>query len=138
MLGALGMRVLVARGRRVSLLPVRGRSRGFLVHQGCHSGRADGVLPLPAAWTFEEGLPLENGIPGFGNNAIPVSYGIRADTVCSSTSQYRPEEPVSVPKCCTCISRCIDRSKGPYYRPRQMTSPTSRDSGACLHHHTTG
>ena len=34
MLGALGMRVLVARGRRVSLLLVRERSRGLLVHVG--------------------------------------------------------------------------------------------------------
>ena len=34
MLVALGMRVLVARGRRVSLLPVRERSRGLLVHEG--------------------------------------------------------------------------------------------------------
>ena len=34
MLGALGMRVLVARGRRVSLLQVRERSRGLLVHEG--------------------------------------------------------------------------------------------------------
>ena len=34
MLGALGMRVLVARGRRVSLLLVRERSRGLLVHEG--------------------------------------------------------------------------------------------------------
>ena len=34
MLGALGMWVLVARGRRVSLLLVRERSRGLLVHEG--------------------------------------------------------------------------------------------------------
>ena len=34
MLGALGMRVLVARGRRVSLLLVQGRSPGLLVHVG--------------------------------------------------------------------------------------------------------
>ena len=33
-LGALRMRVLVARGRRVSLLLVRERSRGLLVHEG--------------------------------------------------------------------------------------------------------
>ena len=33
-LGALGMRVPVERGRRVSLLLVRGRSRGLLVHVG--------------------------------------------------------------------------------------------------------
>ena len=31
---ALGMRVLVASGRRVSLLPIRERSIGFLVHVG--------------------------------------------------------------------------------------------------------
>ena len=29
------------------------------------SGWADGVLPLAAAQTHEEGLPLETGIPGF-------------------------------------------------------------------------
>ena len=34
MLEALGTRVLVARGRRVSLLLVRGRSPGLLVHEG--------------------------------------------------------------------------------------------------------
>ena len=34
MLGALGMRVLVVRGRRVSLLLVRERCRGLLVHEG--------------------------------------------------------------------------------------------------------
>ena len=34
MLGALGMRVLVARERRVSFLLVRERSRGLLVHEG--------------------------------------------------------------------------------------------------------
>ena len=34
MLGALWMRVLAAKGRRVSLLPVRERSRGLLVHVG--------------------------------------------------------------------------------------------------------
>ena len=34
MLGALGMRVLVSRGRRVSLLLVLGRSPGLLVHEG--------------------------------------------------------------------------------------------------------
>ena len=57
MLGALGMRVLVARGRRVSFLPVRERSRGLLIHVGskavairardrlgCQSGWVDGVL----------------------------------------------------------------------------------------------
>ena len=35
--GTLGMRVLVARGRSVSLLPVRERSRGLIVHGGFQS-----------------------------------------------------------------------------------------------------
>ena len=34
MLGALGMRVLVARGRRVSLLPVQERGIELLIHKG--------------------------------------------------------------------------------------------------------
>ena len=68
------MRVLVARGRRVSLLLVRGRSPGFLVHEGSRAttirvrDRSElpvRVLPLPAAWTYETGLPLEIGILGF-------------------------------------------------------------------------
>ena len=49
MLGALGMRVLVERGRRVSLLPVRERSRGLLVHVGSRATaiRARDQLELP-------------------------------------------------------------------------------------------
>ena len=78
MLRALEMRVLIVKGRRVSLLLVRGRSGGLRVHvgsrarpfgpgidQGCQSGWADGVLPLPAARTYEEGLPQETRILGF-------------------------------------------------------------------------
>ena len=68
------MRVLVARGRRVSLLLVRERSRGLLVHEGSRAAtirakdrsglpvrRADGVLPLPTTQTYEEGLPQRQG-----------------------------------------------------------------------------
>ena len=82
------MRVLVARGRRVSLLLVRERRRGLLVHegskaavtepgtdQGCHSGRADGVLPLPAAWTYVEELPPETRILGFRDSTVPINCG---------------------------------------------------------------
>ena len=49
MLRALGMRVLVARGRRVSLLLVRERSRGLLVHVGSKAAaiRARDRLWLP-------------------------------------------------------------------------------------------
>ena len=54
------------------------------------------MLPLSAAWTHEEGLPLETGIPGFWDNTFPVSSRTGEDTVRSSTAQYRPERPVSV------------------------------------------
>ena len=33
--------------------------------ESCQLGGADGVLPLSAAWTHEEGLPSKTGIPGF-------------------------------------------------------------------------
>ena len=53
MLGALGMRVLVARGRRVSLLLVRGRSPGLLVHVGSK---------VAAIWAKDRsGLPVKLG-----------------------------------------------------------------------------
>ena len=52
--------------------------------EGCQSGWADGMLPLPAARTYEEGLPLETGIPMFGIGAVPVSRGTGATTVCFS------------------------------------------------------
>ena len=41
------------------------RPSGPGTDKSCQSGWADGVLPLPAARTYEEGLPLETGIPGF-------------------------------------------------------------------------
>ena len=45
------MRVLVARGRRVSLLPVRERSRGLLVHVGSRAAaiRARDTLGFPVS-----------------------------------------------------------------------------------------
>ena len=50
MLGALGMRVLVARGMRASLLLVRERSRGLLVHKGSRTAairaRDGSVFPV--------------------------------------------------------------------------------------------
>ena len=49
------------------------------------SGWADGVLPLPAARTYEEGLPPETGIPGFWDSAVLVSGRTGEDTVRSST-----------------------------------------------------
>ena len=73
------------------------------------------MLPLPAAPTYEEGLPLETGILGFRDRAIPVSCGIGADTVYSSTPWYGSEEPVSVPGSCTGASHYTGRPEGPDY-----------------------
>ena len=53
------------------------------------------MLPLPAARTYEEGLPLETGILGFRDSAILISSRTGEDTVYFSTAQYRPEELVS-------------------------------------------
>ena len=50
------------------------------------------MLPLSAAWTHEKGMPLETGIPGFWDSTVPVSSGIGEDTVCSSTTRFKPEE----------------------------------------------
>ena len=96
--GALGMRVLVAKGRRVGLFPVRERGRGLLIHMGFRATviqardklglpvRQDGwYAPTASNRTYEEGLPLETGILGFRENAVPVSCGKEANTVYSST-----------------------------------------------------
>ena len=148
------MQVLVARGRRASLLLVRERSRGLLVHEGpesrpsgpgidesCRSGWADDVLLLPAAWTHEEGLPSETGILGFRDSAVSVSGRTGEDTVHSSTARYRSEEPVSVSGSYTGTSRHTGRPERPEYGSRQRTRPTGRDvrgSEVCLRHHTAG
>ena len=58
---------------------------GSWTDQGYQSGWAGGVLPLLAARTYEEGLPPKTGIPGFRDNAVPVSGGTKEDIVCSST-----------------------------------------------------
>ena len=55
-------------------------------YQSCQSGWADSVLPLPVAWTYQEGLPPETGIPGFRDNTVPVSGWTGEDTVYSSTA----------------------------------------------------
>ena len=99
----MGSRAVVIRARDRSRLP---------------SGWADGVLPLPAAWTYEEGLPPETGIPGFWDSTVPISGGTGEDTVHSSTAQYRPEEPVSVSGSCTGTFYYIGRPEGLNYGSR--------------------
>ena len=73
------------------------------------------MLPLSAAWTHEEGLPPETGIPGFWDGIVPVSSRTEEDTVRSSTAQYRPEEPVSVSGSYTSTSHFTSRLERPEY-----------------------
>ena len=90
------------------------RPFGLGTDQGCQLGWADGVLPLPAARTYE-GLPLETGILGFRDSAVTISSGTGEDTLYFSTAQYKPEEQVSVSGSCTGTSRYIGRPERPDY-----------------------
>ena len=85
------------------------------------------MLPLPATWTYEEGLPLKTGIPRFWDSTIPVSGRTGEDTVYSSTARYRQEEPVSVSESCTGTARYTGRPERPDCGPRQRTRPRGRD-----------
>ena len=73
------------------------------------------MLPLSAAWTHEEGLPTETGIPGFWDSTVPVSSRTGEDIVRSSTARYRPEEPVSVSGSHTGTSHLTGRPERPEY-----------------------
>ena len=57
------------------------RPSGPGTDESCRLGWTDGVIPLSAAWTHEEGLPPEIGIPGFRDSTVPVSSRTREDTV---------------------------------------------------------
>ena len=67
------------------------------------------MLPLSAAWTHEEGLPPETGIPRFWDSTVPISSRIREDTVCSSMARYMPDRLVSVSRSYTGTSHFIGR-----------------------------
>ena len=73
------------------------------------------MLSLSAAWTHEEGLPPETGIPGFWDSTAPVNSRTGEDTVCSSTTRYRLERPVSVLRSYTGTSHFIGRPERPEY-----------------------
>ena len=98
------------------------------------------MLFLPLNWTYEARLPLEARIPGFRDSAVPVINGIGKNIVCSFTPQCEPEEPASVPGCCTsafCYIYMVERL-GYGLRSRVgLTSRDFKDPGACLRNHTT-
>ena len=50
---------------------------------GTGPARADDMLLLPSAWTYEVGLPTEEWIPEFWAGAVPVINGTGTDSVCS-------------------------------------------------------
>ena len=89
------------------------------------------MFPLPAARTYEEGMPSEVGIPRFGDDAVPVSYGIGVDTVCFSTPYYGSEEPVSVPGFRTSTYYFVDgpHRQEPERRSGSRTGLASRGFG---------
>ena len=73
------------------------------------------MLPLSAAWTHEEGVPPEIGIPRFWDSTVPVSSRTGEDTVHSSTARYKSEEPVSVSRSYTSNSHFTGRPERPEY-----------------------
>ena len=73
------------------------------------------MLPLSVAWTHEEGLLPETGIPGFWDNTVPVSSRIGEDTVRSFTARYMLERPVSVSGSYTGTSHFKGRLERPEY-----------------------
>ena len=85
----MGSRAAAIRARDGSELPVR-------LGRWCAT--------IPTNGTYQEGLPLETGIPGFRDSAIPVSGRTREDTIYSSITRYRLKEPVSVLGSCTGMS----------------------------------
>ena len=91
------------------------RPSGKGTDESWRSGWADGVLPLPAAWTHEEGLPPETRIPGFRDSKVPVGGRTGEDTVHFSTARYRSEELISVSGSYTGTSHFIGRPERPEY-----------------------
>ena len=99
------------------------------------------MLLLPSAWTHEEGLPAEAGIPGFCADTVPVISGTGTDLVCSFSPWCGSEEPFLVVECYANTSGGTDGPKGLGYGSRSGTGLTGQDFGdprACLCHGTRG
>ena len=149
------MQVLVARGRRTSLLLVQEITRRILSHKDFRDGttvvrakarpglpviRTADMFPLPSARTCEAGLPSYARIPGFRDNAVPIISGTGVDTVRSFSPQCGSGGLVPVLGCCTSAFFYTDRRKRPGNGLRssiELTGRDFRDPGACLRHHTT-
>ena len=91
------------------------RPSGLGTDESFRSCGTDGMLPLLAAWTHEEGLPLETGIQGFWDSTVPVSSRTGEDIVHSSTARYRLERPVLVSRSYTGTSHFTGRPERPEY-----------------------
>ena len=99
------------------------------------------MLLLPSAWTYEEGLPTEVGIPGFLAGAGPVISGTGADLGCSFSLRCESEEPVSIAGCYPSAFSSTDRLEGPGYGSRSGTGLIGQDfgdPGTCLRYGTRG
>ena len=103
--------------------------------------KADDMLLLPLAWTYEAGLPTEAWIPGFWASSVLVISGTGSNTIYSSIPQYGSEVSVSVTECYTSTFSRTNRSEGPDYGSRSGTEPTGQNFGdpkACLRRCTRG
>ena len=97
------------------------------------------MLPLPLAWTYEARLPSEAGISRSWDASVLVISGMCTDAVCSFSLRCRPEEPISIPRCCTRTFYYIDGLERSAYGSRSRTGLTGRDftdPRACLHYRT--
>ena len=96
--GASEIRVLVTRGRMVSLLLVWEISIRLIFHKDFRDGAAtirakaipgllaiktDDMLLLPSALTYDVGLPSKARILGFWDGIVPIISGTCMDTICS-------------------------------------------------------
>ena len=98
------MGVSAKRKKNQSSSSSRKKQKTSVLHRSQGQGQAKGtddMLLLPSAWTYETGLPSEARIPELWDTIALVVSETCVDIVCSFSPQYRPEEPVSIPRCCT-------------------------------------
>ena len=108
---------------------------------GTRPTRADNMLLLPSAWTYEAGVPMEAWIVGFRASVVLVISGTGADTICFFSPRYGSEEPLSVTGCYASTFGSTDKPEGPEYGSRSgagLTGQEFGDLGACLLHCTIG